>query len=168
MEKNPKARHKALEWVRRYLPNEIASSVAELGSATVVYLSTGSWAAAAVVATVFASVGYYATAYVNAVRWSIAEHGFAQANLLALRSIAIEFGPAEVIDSLAIRPVTLYLGPVLTGSPVVGLILGKVAADVGFYGCTILSYEKFRNLLAVKRSTPKEVTDEPVAAVPAA
>ena len=47
-------------------------------------------------------------------------HGFAQANLLALRSIAVEFGPAEVIDSLAIRPVALYLGPVLIGNPVVG------------------------------------------------
>ena len=105
------------------------------------------------VATVFASVGYYATAYVNAVRWSMAEHRLrAGANLLALRSIAVEFGPAEVIDSLAIRPVTLYLGPVLTGSPVVGLIIGKLVADVGFYGCAILSYERFRNLLAVKRS----------------
>jgi hypothetical protein len=163
-----RTRRKVFEWIRRYLPCEIASSVAELGSATVVYLSTGSWAAAAVVATVFASVGYYATAYVNAVRWSMAEHGFGQANLLALRSIAVEFGPAEVIDSLAIRPVTLYLGPVLTGSPVGGLILGKLAADVGFYASTILSYEKFRNLLVIKRSDRKERTDETVAAVPAA
>jgi len=161
-------RRKVLEWVRRYLPCEITSTVAELGSAAVVYMSTGSWAAAAVVATVFASIGYYATAYVNAVRWSMAEHGFGRANLLALRSIAVEFGPAEVIDSLAIRPVTLYLGPVLTGSPVVGLIVGKLAADVGFYGCTILSYEKFRNLLAVKRSSQEELTDEIVDAVAAA
>ena len=132
-------RRKVLEWVRRYLPCEITSTVAELGSAAVVYMSTGSWAAAAVVATVFASIGYYATAYVNAVRWSMGRARLrSRANLLALRSIAVEFGPAEVIDSLAIRPVTLYLGPVLTGSPVVGLIFGKLAADVGFYGCTIL------------------------------
>ena len=168
METKHKARHKALEWVRRYLPCEIASSVAELGSAAVVYLTTGSWAAAAVVATVFASIGYYATAYINAVRWSMAEHGFGMANLLALRSIAVEFGPAEVIDSLAIRPAALYLGPVLIGNPVAGLVIGKVVADVGFYGCAILSYEKFRKLLAIKRSDPKDLTDEIVPAVPAA
>ena len=54
---------------------------------------------------------------------------------------------------------TLYLGPVLTGSPVVGLIIGKLAADVGFYGCTILSYEKFRNLLAVRSASSQEELD---------
>jgi hypothetical protein len=166
MEIKHSVRFKVLEWIRRYLPCEIASTVAEFGSAAAVYMTTGSWAAAAVVATVFSSVGYYATAYINAVRWSMAEHGFGMANLLALRSIAVEFGPAEIIDSLAIRPVALYLGPVLTGNMVAGLIIGKVVADVGFYGCTILSYEKFRNLLAVKRTDRKEDIDESFDAVP--
>jgi hypothetical protein len=59
------------------------------------------------------------------------------------------------------------LGPVLTGSPAIGLILGKVVADVGFYACTIVSYEKFRKLLVVNRRGRKEVgSDEPVDAVP--
>lgn len=162
-----KARHKLIEWARRYLPCEIAGTVAELGGATAMYLWTGSWAAAAVVATVCSSVGYYAAAYVNAVRWAMREHRFGVANLLALRSIAVEFGPAEVIDSLAIRPAAFYLGPVLTGSPAIGLILGKVVADIGFYACTIASYEKFRKLLVINRRGRKEVGgDEPVDAVP--
>jgi hypothetical protein len=29
------------------------------------------------------------------------------------RSIAVEFGPAEAIDSITIRPVALYLGPLI-------------------------------------------------------
>ena len=160
-----KAGPKVREWVRRYLPNELASTVAEVASAAVVYSATGSWAAAAVVATVFASVGYYATAYVNAVRWSLGDHGFGRANLLALRSITVEFGPAEVVDSVAIRPAALYLGPVLTGSGLLGLIIGKLVADAGFYACTVLSYEKFRNLLAVKHTDREEATRESVAAV---
>ncbi len=160
-----KAGPKLREWIRRYLPNEVASTVAELASAGVVYSATGSWAAAAVVATVFASVGYYATAYVNAVRWSFGDHGFGRANVLALRSVTVEFGPVEVVDSLAIRPVALYLGPVLTGNAVLGLIVGKLVADAGFYGCAVVSYEKFRNLLAVKHTDRKEAPDESLAAV---
>lgn len=160
------ARRKIAEWVKRYLPNEIAGTTAEFGSAAAVYLQTGSWAAAAVVATVFASVGYYAIAYINAVRWQAPEHGLVRANILALRSIAVEFGPAEVVDSLAIRPVALYLGPVLTGSAIVGLILGKLVADVGFYGCTVFSYERFRNLLAVKGTDRREADNASVVAVP--
>lgn len=160
-------RHRVREWIRRYLPNEIAGTVAEFVSAGVVYATTGSWAAAAVAATVFSSVGYYATAYVNATRWSLAEHGFARAAVLALRSVTVEFGPAEVMDSLAVRPVAFYLGPLLTGDAVIGLVLGKVVADAGFYGCAVLSYERFRNLLAVKCSEPKEATDGTLVALAA-
>lgn len=100
-------------------------------------------------------------------RWSSPAHGFLRANLLALRSVAVEFGPAEVIDSVAIRPAALYLGPMLSGNPVFGLIVGKLVADVGFYGCTVLSYERFRNLLAVKGSDRQECDDEDIAAAPA-
>ena len=101
-------RRKIVEWFWRYLPNEIAGTAAELGGAGVVYLCTGSLALAAVVGTVFSSVGYYGAAYVNAVRWAMPsqEHRtrsarFVAANLLALRSVAVEFGPAEAIDTLA-------------------------------------------------------------------
>ena len=53
------------------------------------------------------------------------------ANGLALRSIAIEFGPAEVIDSLIIRPLAFYFGPMLFGGMVAGWIFAKLVADVG-------------------------------------
>ena len=56
-------RKKLIEWSRRYLPCEIAGTVGELGGAAVAYVLTGSTAAAAVTATVGASVGYYAAAY---------------------------------------------------------------------------------------------------------
>jgi hypothetical protein len=163
------ARRKVVEWLQRYLPCEIASTVAELGAATLIYLWTGSFALAAIVGTVASSVGYYGTAYLNAVRWSYQHRTdrsrlarAVMANALALRSIAVEFGPAEAIDSLVVRPAALYLGQVLTGSPVVGLLIGKVVADIAFYGCAICSYERFKGLLAVSRPRLKEVGGEPV------
>ena len=59
-------------------------------------------AAAAITATIGASVGYYAAAYVSAVRWAYAGRptkGGRRASwwpiCSPLRSVAIEFGPAE-------------------------------------------------------------------------
>lgn len=150
-------RRKFLEWVRRYLPCEIVGTVAELGAAAAVYLATGSWAATAVAATVFATVGYYAIAYINAVRWTMPTQShrarpmaFVVSNALALRSVAVEFGPAEAVDSLVVRPAAYYLVPAMTGSAALGLVAGKVIADVAFYVCAIFSYEQFRGLVAAR------------------
>jgi hypothetical protein len=122
-----------------------------------------------VVATVGASVGYYAAAYWTAVRTayraqppsSRLRRGLV-ANGRALRSIAIEFGPAEVVDSLIIRPLAFYFGPILFGGVVAGWIFGKLVADVGFYLLAIFSYERFTGLLVVRRRTD-EVPREPAA-----
>ena len=59
---------KLWEWIRRYLPNELAGWVGELGGAALTYQVTGSYAAAVVAGTIGASVGYYATAYINGVQ----------------------------------------------------------------------------------------------------
>ncbi|MET0451150.1 MAG: hypothetical protein ABW137_04880 [Mycobacterium sp.] len=153
---------KLVEWLRRYLPCEIAGTVCELGGAAIAYGATGSYAAAAVVATIGASVGYYAAAYVAAVRIAYgAQPSLPRtrraltANALALRSVAIEFGPAEVIDSLLIRPVAYYLGPMMFGA-VGGWIFAKVVADVGFYVLAILSYERFTGLLVTRTRSEEE------------
>jgi hypothetical protein len=69
------ARRKLREWVRRYLPCELAGTAGELGGAAVAYLATGSLAAAAIAATIGASAGYYAAAYVGALRLSYRDHG---------------------------------------------------------------------------------------------
>jgi hypothetical protein len=162
-----RTRQKLLEWARRYLPCEIVGTVAEIGGAAAAYQWTGSWAVAAVAATVCASVGYYSIAYVNAVRWLMPQQPhrhwmprLAIANVLALRSVAVEFGPAEVIDSLAMRPAAYYLAPTLTGNMAAGLILGKVLADIGFYACAIFSYEKFKTVVAVRDPARTDRLDE--------
>ncbi len=164
-----------MEWVCRYLPCEIAGTVGELGGAAVAYLLTGSMAAAAITATIGASVGYYAAAYVSAVRWAYREEahrGWAMrlvvANLLSLRSIAIEFGPGEIIDTILIRPVAYYVAPMLFGNVVVGWILAKLVSDIGFYAFAVFSYERFNRLLACRRPTIEEADGAPVPTVAAA
>lgn len=174
METRRRVRRKALEWIRRYLPNELAGWAAEIGCAVAAYQLTGSYAAAVVAGTVGSSAGYYATAYLNGVRWAYGatagRHPAVRvlvANGLAVRSIAVEFGPAEAIDSLVVRPAALYAGPFLVGSTALGWVLGSVAADLAFYAMAIVSYERFSALL-VRRPTTQEVSDGPVPTVAAA
>lgn len=165
---------KIREWLRRYLPCEIAGTTCEMGGAALTYHVTDSAAAAAIVATIGASVGFYAAAFIAAVRTayrmdrSVSRSSRAlRATYRALRSVAIEFGPAEVIDSLLIRPLAFYFGPMLFGGLATGWIFAKLVADVGFYALTIFSYERFNALLVVRRNAG-EVRHEPSAAVAAA
>jgi hypothetical protein len=145
-------RQKLVEWVRRYLPCEIAGTVGELGGAAAAYLLTGSMAAAAIAATIGASVGYYAAAYLSAVRWVYREQSHLRwaarvlvANVLALRSVTIE--------------------PVMFDNVAVGWIFGKLLSDIGFYVLAIFSYERFKGLLAVRRPHSEEADGESVPAV---
>lgn len=154
------------EWVRRYLPCEIAGTAAEFGAAALVYVQTGSLAMAAVAATVGASIGYYAAAYISALRWTYRDQAHrrgaprvAVANLLALRSVAVEFGPAELIDSVAVRPLAFYIGPMMFGDVLAGWIFGKLVSDAAFYTCAIFSYERFTSLLA-RRKPEADLAEE--------
>lgn len=160
-------RRQATAWLRRYLPCEIAGTAAEFGGAALAYAWTGSFAVAALAGTVGASAGYYATAYAAALRWSYRSGGGGRpvrmfmAAILALRSVAIEFGPAEAIDGIAVRPLAFYLAPQLLGGPAAGWIAAKVFADIVFYALAIGSYERFGYLLARRPTIDKEEdTDE--------
>jgi hypothetical protein len=73
-----------------------------------------------------------------------------------------------VIDSLLIRPLAFYLGPILFGGMVAGWIFAKLVADVGFYVLAIFSYERFKGLLAVRRPAAEEVGHGSAAQVAAA
>jgi hypothetical protein len=166
-------RNKLREWVRRYLPCEIAGTVGELGGAAVAYMATGSLAAAAITATIGASAGYYAAAYSSALHWSYRDHEHLRwpgralvSNLIALRSVAVEFGPAELIDSVAVRPLAFYVGPLIFDNTTGGWIFGKLVSDLAFYFCAIFAYERFKGLLARPRAV--EVSDESVSEIAAA
>jgi len=53
--------------------------------------------------------------------------------LLDFRNLIIEFGPAELLDVLAVRPFFMYLIPKLTGDFLLGTFIGKMIADVIFF-----------------------------------
>ncbi len=125
------------------------------------YAITGSLAAAAVVGSLGGVTGYYAAAFISAAKLAYGQESqrvgpmrMVVSNLRALRSVVVEFGIAESVDTFGVRPATYYLGPKLLGSVIGGWVAAKLISDAAFYLCAIASYEKFGGLL-VRRDTAR-------------
>lgn len=51
----------------------------------------------------------------------------------ALGALVIEFGPAEFLDSLFVRPIITFWALQWSGDRIIGIMLGKLLADIAFY-----------------------------------
>ncbi|THG35815.1 hypothetical protein E6C70_07255 [Glaciibacter flavus] len=143
-------------WIKRYLVPEFVGTGASLLGAWSGYATTGSLVVAAIVGTLAETIGFYG---VIAARTALghARSGRVRASsprsrggvvaLLTVRSIVAEFVPAEVVDTLAVRPLLLYAVPAATGSGLSGWLLGKLAADLVFYTIAVTSFEAGRRLI---------------------
>lgn len=58
-----------------------------------------------------------------------------------VKNLLLEFGYPAVLDFFIVRPFCMYWLPVVTGSVWIGILLGKLCADVLFYFLTIVNYE---------------------------
>lgn len=139
-------RAKLMEWGRRYVPLEIAATVFALAGGFAAATLTANGAVIAYAATWAENVGFYGLALWREIRGRLAgtQLSFAsgmQALSASSKSLALEFGPAELFDSFVLRPAAMYFLPQMTGDLALGLVLGKVLADAAFYGLSILSYE---------------------------
>ncbi len=147
---------RARHWFARYAPAEVAAVVGALIGAGLAY----PLAAPAL------------TAYAGAIGEALCFYGFVVGRdayrwrasgrpgrplAVIVSDLAVEFGPAEVVDTALARPLFMYLGPLLVGDVVTGIVLGKVAADVVFYAFAIAGYE-LRGVLAA-RPTADDQTD---------
>ncbi len=140
--------HKLNEWLRRYLPAELVGTCTALLGAFAGRELSGSLAVAAIAGNVSEFVGYYGYFGVKEALEQYNRHHH-HTRLLRLvltaaktaRNLAIEFGVAELCDSLFFRPFFMYMGAQLVPNFALGIFLGKVAADVLFYSIAIVGYE---------------------------
>lgn len=136
-------RGKLREWGRRYLPAECAGSVCAVIGGIATSHAVGLPVFAALGGTVGETFGYYAMMLVTELRWGGTPIG--QATLRgvppAIRNLLLEFGGAECLDSLFIRPAAMYALTLWSGDLVVGLLLGKIVADLAFYVPVVIAYE---------------------------
>jgi hypothetical protein len=151
-------RRKLREWVGRYLPAEILGTVTALGAAWTVHAASDSLISAAIAATIGESLGYYGCMVVRQVRYYDTRHrhhGRTKRRWLTgsrtVRDLLIEFGPAELVDTVLVRPLFMYLMPSLLDNFTAGILLGKLAADVIFYGLAISAYELKQQYLPFPR-----------------
>jgi hypothetical protein len=144
------ARERLIEWGRRYAPLEIAATATALIGGLLASGVTANGVAIAYAGAWAENVGYYGVAFVREMRRGTAiAAGSAEGAgrlyyrraMVAIRGLLWEFGVAEMIDSFVSRPFCMYWGTVLTGHLGYGIVLGKLAADVIFYGIAIVFYE---------------------------
>jgi hypothetical protein len=143
-------RKNILEWVKRYGLAECAGITCALLGSFVVRHATGSTIAAAYGGAWGETIGYSA---VMISRDFLAE---SRAARTANRTVGVrgtgrvvtgllaEFGPAAILDTFVTRPLAMGVGMRLLG-PGLGLIAGKLAADVLFYMPVIFMYEKTKH-----------------------
>lgn len=157
---------KLREWFWRYLPAEIAGTFTALLAASAAYASTNSLIAAAFAGSLGEAVGYYGAATYREIRhYYQKHHGHKHAKRIGLtvahtlRGLVIEFGPAEAIDGVFLRPYLLYSMPLLLHNTVLGWLVGKLIADVFFYAFAGIGYE-------LRKAAAKRAEKQPLSADP--
>jgi hypothetical protein len=121
-------------WITRYLPAEIVGTAAMVMAGLGVTLWTDSAAIIAIAAVLGEVVGFYA---ILAVTIYVEQAPLCRSRRRAMGRtgmlLVAEFGVAELLDTLLIRPALLLAGVWLLADPLWGLLAGKVVADIAFY-----------------------------------
>ncbi len=126
---------------------ELLSLVATLAVAQLTFYMTQSQITTALMATLWGNVVYFGCILVSDViatkkECATSNQVYNTKTLLKnIRAMFVEFGVAEVIDSLLVRPALMYYLPILVGDLSLGTFLAKIAADLSFYVPTIIFYE---------------------------
>lgn len=144
-------------WVVRYLPLEVLGTITALAAAWAAYEASGSLALAAIAGALGESVGYYVLVVVRSARGHAASARVRAlpgvggrawaATWLTARSVAAEFGPAELVDTLVVRPALLWAASAIWGAAPLAWLVGKLAADAVFYTVAIVSFEAGRRII---------------------
>jgi len=138
---------KIKEYFKRYLPAEIVGTVTAIGAASIAHIFSDNHVFIAYIATLGEAVGFFSTIFIQHLL-SFSKKRKSENKQISLPDISkiishvlLEFGPAEIIDSLVLRPFFMYLFPLLLENFTLGILLGKIAGDITFYLLVILSYE---------------------------
>ena len=127
-------------WIVRYLPAEIVGTAAMVLAGLAVTIWTDAPALIALAALVGESLGFYLVLAITIYAEQATVTPSRRAVPRTLLLLVAEFGPAEFLDSLLIRPAALLLGVWLLPDPMWGLLLGKVLADAIFYAIAAGSF----------------------------
>jgi hypothetical protein len=134
---------KAREWLNRYALPEITSGFFSVFLATLAMYTTGNIVLAGYVGTLADNFSYYGIIVYRDLRKRRKKGGRIKFTdfITEMRNLLIEFGPAEYLDTIAIRPFFLVLAPFFVPIYPIAVIVGGFLADFFFYIPTIFGYE---------------------------
>ena len=135
---------KIREWSRRYLFAEIVTLTVEILVAHGVrYFLPGRLVVPGFLAGWTGSLVYYPLmAYRDLKMRRVRDHGITLFGVLKVaRNMAVEFGPAEYLDSPIIRPLALSAFPLIIPNYTLAIVVGSIVASVIAYTIVICSYE---------------------------
>jgi hypothetical protein len=134
-------------WIRRYFPAEVMGTLGAVALPTVLFLFTDSLVLLALAGTWGENGGFYGMMIGREVMQSKRQYKKenkrygVKAFGKNIRNIVIEFGAGESLDSFIVRPAVMMVTLNLFSNMQLGILVGKIAADVIFYIPVIISYE---------------------------
>lgn len=141
-----RAGRKLRSWLGRYGWSEVLGTIAAVATAVSVHSVTQSDLIAAYAGTAAECVVFYGIIFIRETIRGAHDAGGrgttygGQDILRVLHGMMLEFGVAEALDSLVLRPLIMGQGMRLLG-PGPGSLVGKLLADVVFYGPVLSIYE---------------------------
>jgi hypothetical protein len=146
-------KQKVKEWIIRYGLAEVVSLTMTIVASWVTFEYTQSQLKTAFGATWAGNIGYFGTILIQDIivakkQLQIVDKQYSLDTFYKnVRALFVEFGIAEVFDTLFIRPTLLYYFPIWLENLSLGVIVAKFIADITFYVPAIISYELSKNKL---------------------
>jgi hypothetical protein len=138
---------KLIEWFKRYGLAEVISLTLTVLSSWLSFELTQNKITTALVGTWVGNIGYFGTILIedillaNKQLRAVGKQYSIDTFFKNVRALFVEFGIAELFDTLFIRPTLMYYIPIWMGDLSWGVVVAKFAADITFYIPAILSYE---------------------------
>lgn len=133
------------EWFDRYKYAEIAGTSAALASSQFSQIFDGLTTAYLITfAEYFAFYGvilFIAYKKLIVANRSLDKSNSLKEKVLLTQNLVLEFGYPAILDFFITRPFFMYWMPKIVGDYFIGIILGKIFADIFFYSLTIINYE---------------------------
>jgi hypothetical protein len=140
-------KQKFKEWLKRYLPAEIAGTLTAISVASIVHFFYSNHVLIAYAGSLGEAIGFYSTIFIQHTLKVSKKHTLHNTSFSfsdfskIIATIILEFGPAGLIDGLLLRPFFMYVFPMILKNFTLGILVGKLAGDFTFYLLVIFSYE---------------------------
>ena len=140
-------KQKLTEWLKRYGLAEVISLSLTVASSWLTFYFTQNKIITALVGTWIGNIGYFGTILIEDILLAIKQLRAVDRKYTVetfyknIGALFIEFGIAELFDTLFIRPTLMYYLPIWVENLSWGVVIAKFAADITFYIPAIVSYE---------------------------